>query len=292
MFKRPHLGLKKPSARVVFYFGPKSIYGIIARDWRVFVEKKTCQIKGLKIAYVLQGQGDKYCVIAHGWGTNIETMMGVYEQVKKNYRVLLYDAPGFGQSDDPQEVWGTEDYADFLKDLCDHFEIDKADFIGHSFGGKTLTIFAVKYPDLVRRLVLIDASGVLPKRGLDYYFKVYSFKFLKKVYLFFHRGQGRDKALEGFYKKFGSDDYQASQGIMRKTFVKVVNESTEAYFPKISQPTLLIWGRQDEATPLWMGKVFEEKIPDAGLVELNGGHYGYVDDYGSFCAVIGSFLKD
>lgn len=218
--------------------------------------------------------------------------MGIYELIKNDYQVLLYDAPGFGDSDDPKEVWGTEDYADFLKDLCDYFGIKKADFIGHSFGGKTLTIFSVKYKDLVNRLILIDASGVLPKRGLDYYFKVYSFKVLKKVYTFFHSGQGKDAALQAFYKKFGSDDYQQAQGIMRKTFVKVVNESTEDYFPKITHPTLLIWGKDDEATPLWMGKVFEDKIPDAGLVELNGGHYSYVDDYGTFSAVIGSFLRD
>ena len=52
----------------------------------------------------------------------------------------------------------------------------------------------------------------------------------------------------------------------------------------------MIWGDEDDATPLSMAKVFEEKIPEAGLVVLKGGHYSYLDAYGQFDAVLRSFL--
>ncbi len=145
---------------------------------------------------------------------------------------LAYDAPGFGDSDEPTGVWSTYDYSDFLLKVLKEFEIDRAIFIGHSFGGKTLTCFAPKHEDMVEKLVLVDASGVLPKRKMSYYFKVYSFKFLKNMYklLFFWKKD----SLEKFYKRFGSDDYRDTSGIMRLTFVKVVNESTEEEFSKIN----------------------------------------------------------
>ncbi len=99
-------------------------------------------------------------------------------------------------------------------------------------------------------------------------------------------------ALEKFYKNHGSDDYQNSQGIMRKVFVKVVNESTLKELSAIKAQTLLLWGDKDDATPLYMGKIFEKEIENSGIVVLNGGHFSYIDDFGTFRAVINSFLGE
>lgn len=55
---------------------------------------------------------------------------------------------------------------------------------------------------------------------------------------------------------------------MRKTFVKVVNMDLSDLYGRIKQPTLLLWGDRDEATPLWMARQMEKSIPDAGLVVL------------------------
>lgn len=144
---------------------------------------------------------------------------------------------------------------------------------------------------MVEKLILVDASGVIPKRDMKYYFKVYSFKTLRFIYTKLNFFKGKEESLKKFYEKFGSDDYQNSQGVMRKTFVKVVNESTVEYFKDIKAPTLLVWGENDDATPLYMGKVFEDNIKDSGLVVLkDAGHYSYIDDYGTFAAVLKSFL--
>lgn len=97
--------------------------------------------------------------------------------------------------------------------------------------------------------------------------------------------------MEKFYKKFGSDDYQDSSGIMRKILVKLVNENLKPLLKDIKAPTLLIWGDEDEATPLYMGKIMEREIADSGLVVLEGtGHYSYLEDYHKFRAVIRAFL--
>lgn len=248
------------------------------------------EIEGYRIAYYDTKIGDQICYVLHGWGANIESVTPIINSLKDRYRVIAYDYYGHGHSQEPREVIGGQEYMDLLKKVVDHFGGEPAFFVGHSFGGKTLTLFACQFPELVKKLVLVDASGVLPKRGMDYYAKVYSFKFLRWVYqtLFFWKDPS--ERTRTFYSKFGSDDYQNSQGIMRKVFVKVVNEETSQSFPEIKAPTLLIWGDKDEVTPLYMAKVFEEKIPDAGLVVLDGGHYSYIDDYSTFQAVIRSFL--
>ncbi len=254
------------------------------------MEKEFIRIDGKKIAVYDTKTGDDVAFVLHGWGANIESVMPIVSSLKDRYRVIAYDSLGHGDSDEPDAVIGGDDYVDLLRKIYDYYGIARATCIGHSFGGKTLTVFAALYPEKVDKLVLVDASGVLPKRSFTYYRKVYTFKFLKKLYKLLFFWQDTEKAMARFYKKFGSDDYKAADGIMRKVFVKVVNESTEEYFPRIQADTLLIWGDEDDATPLSMAKVFEAKIPEAGLVVLKGGHFSYLDAYGQFDAVLRSFL--
>lgn len=254
------------------------------------MEKEFILIDGKKIAVVDTGEGEDVAFVLHGWGANIESVMPIVNSLRDRYRVIAYDSLGHGDSDEPDEVIGGDDYVALLKKIYDHYGVSRATCIGHSFGGKTLSVFAALYPEMVDKLVLMDASGVLPKRSFSYYRKVYTFKFLKNMYKLLFFWQDTEKAMARFYKKFGSDDYKAADGVMRKVFVKVVNESTEEYFPRIQADTLLIWGDEDDATPLYMAKVFEEKIPEAGLVVLKGGHYSYLDAYGQFDAVLRSFL--
>ena len=80
---------------------------------------------------------------------------------------------------------------------------------------------------------------------------------------------------------------------MRQTMVKVINDNLIDLLSLIKVPTLLIWGENDQDTPLYMGKMMEERISDSGLVILKGaGHYSYIDCYDQFKAVINSFLKN
>ena len=97
--------------------------------------------------------------------------------------------------------------------------------------------------------------------------------------------------MEKLYKKFGSDDYQNTSGIMRKIFVRVVNENLKPLLNDIQAPTLLVWGDKDEATPLYMAKIMEKEIKDSGLVVFEGaGHYSYLDEYHRFKKVLESFF--
>ena len=247
-------------------------------------------IQDIDINYIVEGEGTPI-IILHGWGCNIDTVRPIINILNQRYKVYALDLPGFGKSSDPKEVLGSFDYAEIVKKFLELMNIHKATFIGHSFGGKLSIIFGSKYPELVDKIVLIDSAGLIPKRGLKYYTKVYSFKTLRFIYkkLFFWIKD--EKRLEKFYKRFGSDDYQDSSGIMRKVFVKVVNENLKPLLKDIKASTLIIWGDKDDATPLYMAKIMEKEIKNSGLVVFEGtGHYSYLDDYNRFVAVIKAFL--
>ena len=248
-------------------------------------------IDGVEMNYISEGEGD-VILIMHGWEANIPAMLPVHNILKDKFKVYTIDFPGFGESPEPPETWGVYEYADYIKKFIDRLNIDKITLIGHSFGGRISIILANKYPELVDRMVLIDAAGIIPKRSMKYYFKVYSFKFLRKIYNTFFFWMDKDKRMKKFYTKFGSQDYKDASEKMRKILVKVVNEDLKPLLKGIKASTLLIWGRNDTATPVYMGEIMEREIEDSGLVILeNAGHFSYIDQYAQFTAVLKSFFK-
>ena len=249
------------------------------------------EIQELKLNSIVEGEGDNV-VILHGWGANINTVMPIVNILKDKFKVHAIDLPGFGESEEPKEPIDSFKYAEIVKAYMDKVGIKKVVLIGHSFGGKLSIILGNKYPELVEKIVLVNSAGLIPKRKAKYYIKVYSFKGLKFIYkkLFFWLKD--EEKMEKFYKRFGSTDYKESSGVMRKILVTVVNENLKPLLKEIQAPTLLIWGDEDTSTPLYMGKIMEKEIKDAGLVVLEGtGHFSYLDDYGRFSVILKAFLK-
>jgi pimeloyl-ACP methyl ester carboxylesterase len=247
-------------------------------------------IEGIDINYIVEGNGPNVLLL-HGWGANIDTMMPIFNLLVKNFRVYAIDFPGFGQSEEPREVFGVYDYARITKKFIDNFDMDEVILIGHSFGGRVSIVLSSQYKNLVKKMILIDSAGLIPKRGAKYYIKVYSFKVLRALYNTLFFWVDKKERMEKFYKKFGSTDYQNSSGIMRKILVKVVNEDLKPLLKEIEASTLLIWGDKDTATPLYMGKIMENEIRDSGLVVLEGaGHYSYLDSFGRFSIILETFL--
>ena len=199
--------------------------------------------------------------------------------------------PGFGESPEPEQVWGVADYATLIEKFIKVEKIKSPILAGHSFGGRVAIMIASHSSD-IDSLILIDSAGIKPQRSLSYYFKIYSFKASKMMMRLFLSAEAYKKRLEDMRRKKGSSDYANSTDRMRAIMSKVVNEDLTSLLPDISAPTLLIWGENDTATPLADAKKMKKLIPDAGLVAFPGcGHYSFLDNPIQFKAVIQSYLS-
>ena len=244
------------------------------------------QLKEQKIHYSQSGEKGKAVILLHGWGQNISMMEPIEKHLASNFCVYNLDLPGFGGSEEPKEAWSIYDYEGMLEDFCAAFHITDPVLIAHSFGGRIALIYASKNP--VSQMVLTGGAGIRDKRGLDYYVRVYSYKAARKVLDVLHLEKTKEKLM----KNAGSSDYRNTSGIMRETFVKVVNEDLSPLLPKIACETLLVWGEKDEMTPLWMGKKMEREMPDAGLAVFeNDDHFAYWNQMPRFLRVLDAFLK-
>ena len=249
-------------------------------------------IKGLNVEYTLSGDGEAV-VLLHGWGANRKLFENIINVVSLKYKTIAPDFPGFGGSDEPKETWGVNEYADFVIELLSELDIKKAVFLGHSFGGRVIFKLFEKgnLPFEIEKVILVDSAGVKPKKTVAQKIKVRMYKIsrtvlsLKLVTFLF------PDALENLRKKNGSADYNAASPMMRSCLVRVVNEDLTHVFPNVNVPTLLIWGSNDDATPLSDAQLMEKMIPDAGLVVFEGaGHYSFLEQAGRCARVIASFL--
>lgn len=237
------------------------------------------------------GDGTATIVLMHGWGCDHSTLASVERTALAcGYRVINVDFPGFGQSEEPEEVWGVEQYTRLIEHLIDSLSLKTPPvLLGHSFGGRVGILYSSRNP--VEKLILVDAAGIKPKRTFRYYWKIYTFKTLKQLmYLIFGHDEA-ERRLDKRRAKAGSSDYAGASPMMRRILSKVVNEDLCDRLPMIKAPTLLIWGENDTATPISDARKMEKHIPGAGLVSFAGcGHYSFLDNPGQFAAVLRSFL--
>lgn len=252
-------------------------------------------INGVKLHYTDSENRDaRPVIIMHGWGCETATVRSISAALEDKRRVISVDLPGHGKSSEPPllpdgKPWGVYEYADTIEALADYLGLTAPALIGHSYGGRLAIIIGSRRE--TEKIVLVDAAGIKPKRKLKWYWKVYSFKFLKKIAPLLLGKRKAEKLIERRRNKSGSADYRNASPMMRMVMSKSVNQDLRKHLPSIKAPTLLIWGEKDNATPLRDAKIMEKEIPDAGLVSFkNAGHYSFLDEPARFKAIIRTFL--
>jgi pimeloyl-ACP methyl ester carboxylesterase len=250
-------------------------------------------IAGIQTAQLVLGEGVPI-VMLHGWGANIQLMLPLAQRLAPlGYRVYILDLPGFGQSHQPPTAWGVIDYANFIVDFLDHYALENVHLLGHSFGGRVSLVLGAEYPERILKMALADSAGVRPKASSQGQFRLKSYRFVLDTLRRIGMSAQANQLREWYSERYGSADYKAAQGVMRETFVKVVNEDLLPYAARVQASTLLLWGDQDEDTPLWQGQTLEKTIPDAGLVVFNGaGHYSYLDRLNETVRIVDHFYKN
>ena len=91
--------------------------------------------------------------------------------------------------------------------------------------------------------------------------------------------------------KVGSDDYNAASEVMKKTLVLAVNEDLRHLFSKIDVPTLIMWGRGDDAVPLSDAYLIEAAVSDSAVIVFDESkHFPFLTEQARFLAVTRSFF--
>ena len=237
------------------------------------------EVHDIKVNYIQYGSGQDV-VLLHGWGQNIEMMTPLGNPISEKFRVTILDLPGFGKSSEPKTAWTVQDYVLFLKEFLEKIEVKTPIIIGHSFGGRLAILYASLYP--VKKVVLFGAPCVRTKEGLTMKEKL--LKSAKKL-------PWMETLSEKMKKHIGSTDYKNASPIMREVLVNTIHYDLSEAARKITAPTLLIWGEQDEAAPVEEARLLEKLLQDGALIVLPGTHYAYLENLGRVLAILKNFME-
>ncbi len=229
-------------------------------------------------------------IVLHGWRASIEAVGSILAGLGDAAELLAVDLPGFGESPEPAESWDVARYARLVVALADRFGFERFAIVGHSFGCRVSIVLSTEHPERVSRLVFTGAAGIKPRRKASYYAKVALAKLGRFVGAV--GGPPGKRLQDRWRRKVASDDWLAASESFRGTLRNVLGEDLAPRLPRIAAPTLLIWGRDDADTPLWMGERMEREIPNAGLVVIDGGHFAYAERAGEFNRIARHFLVE
>ena len=242
-----------------------------------------------KIYFIQLGEVKPPVLFLHGWGSNPESLLGIAKPISEHRKIISLALPGFSKSVEPEEPWGSYDYVEVLHDWLVDNKIKKVDLVGHSFGGRVSIGFINRYPDMVGRLVLIGSAGLNIPRSLQTQSKILYAKTLNNLYKV--GWKSLREWIDRKRKNLGSADWKAASPIMKKTMSTVIREDLTKELKLIKSSVLLIWGENDTAVPISIGRKMAGLIDQSRLVSLkNAGHYCFIENKGDVLSEIWDFL--
>jgi pimeloyl-ACP methyl ester carboxylesterase len=239
-------------------------------------------------------------VLIHGYTDNARDWVPLIPFLNKHYRLIVVDIRGHGQSDKPECCYARIDFAYDIKLLLDALHIQKADIVGHSLGSMIAQVLAEQWPARMRKVILISSTGgpqpgtVPPKPKYDFAaqirrlqepidpdspFMVEWWSSPKPVNEEFIRRQRRDAA-----------------GIPLAVWLAVLEQGANSVdlrstLPKLTAPTLLIWGSDDPIMEEDVRQSLRDGLPGAKEKVFAGlGHNPFWEEPEAVARVINGFL--
>ncbi len=249
-------------------------------------------IDNINLYYEKYGTKAQNIVILPGWGDNRSTFNYLINYLKDYFTIYILDYPGFGNSSMPLKDLTIFDYTDLIAKFLTILKIDNPILIGHSFGGRIISILTTTYNIKIKKLLLIDVAGIKKKKDIKLLLKETIYKLLKKLSKLLPKNF-RKKYLTYLFNKFSSSDYKALDKRMYKTFQNVVKEDLTSFYSKINLETLILWGVNDQVTPLKDGIKINNLIKDSYLIKIaDTTHFPYLEKSYLTTRIIFEYLKE
>lgn len=216
----------------------------------------------------------------HGYLSSGDSFAGIKNLLQRDFEVFCPDLKGFGKNADMPYPYSLSDYVSEIGEYIDKNGLRNPHVIGHSFGGRIAIKAAAESPELFDKIVLCDAAGLKPRFSLRRAVKKARFRAIKRFF--------PNKKTDKFY----SADYLAVTGVMRESFKLIVEENLDGVLDKIENETLIIYGKNDKETPIYMAKRLYRGIKNSEIKIIDGaGHFSFIDKPFTFYGEVKGFLQ-
>ena len=265
--------------------------------------------EGVRVHYRDDGDPARpVIVLVHGFGDSFLTWEGWIKALSPNYRVITLDLPGHGLTRAPKTYAPEPDrYADLIDALAAKLDLPPFAIVGNSMGGGVAWRFALRHPERLNALVLLDAAGWPPPANSPpppLAFKVMQSgfgKFLLKTIEtrpLTTQGLKADVVDQSLITPAFVDRWVAVQQapghrpILMAVFTAKQTPASKEALAAIKTPTLVLWGEQDHIIPVANARLFADAIPGAKLITYpDAGHLPQLEIPARSAGDVDAFLK-
>ena len=275
-------------------------------------DSKFIDIDGVNIHYKTYGNGDRVFLLIHGFGASTFSFRYVVEPLSKLGKVVVFDLTGFGLSERPERSkfnpnpYSRNGQVEITRRLIETLNLDNIILVGHSMGGTIATIFAVRYPEMVDKLVLEDPAifetGGMP-RALQIFFESPVGRFLFTLFV-----KPLTKSLESVIYKAFYDPSKVTADVLEgyKKSLEVTNWDKGLYeiliadnridfLDKISEiniPVLVVTGKNDRIVPEDDSQKINSILKNSRLILVDGcGHIPHEEKPDVFVDAVRNFIE-
>ncbi|HVO29908.1 MAG TPA: alpha/beta fold hydrolase [bacterium] len=259
-------------------------------------------VDGARVRYVDVGSGPAV-VLVHGFASSLETWAAVMPELSRNHRVIALDLKGFGWTDRPRGDYSPEAQAKIVLDLLSQRGVDRAAFVGHSWGASVVLAAALAAPQRVTRLALYDAWAF--EDQLPSFFLWSRVPGLGETLFGLYYDQRPDERLAAaFYdKKYLTEDLaEAVDKAMKRPGTRAAALAAargqrysrmQERYRTIQQPALLLWGKEDRVALPSIGERLAAELPHSKLVVYpRCGHFPMIEAAAQSNDALASFLAE
>jgi len=247
------------------------------------------------IHYDIAGEGLPF-VLLHGIGSNSKSWRRQLPAFSAAYKVVAWDAPGFGKSADPvSPVPSMREYTESLRALFDSLGFASAFVLGHSLGGIIAQDFYRIYPERVRALILADTT----QGGAAEDVEVRESKLAKRLEMIRRMSPeqlAKERAPALLSSRATKEMLEEAIAIMSEVrrvgyefaSIAMATADERGVLDNITFPLLMLWGEEDQITPVW------RTWPQSAQVETirNAGHLCYLEQADTFNQSVLRFLEE
>jgi pimeloyl-ACP methyl ester carboxylesterase len=250
-------------------------------------------VGGIKAHTLIGGSGPPILVLHGAGGPN--GWRRWHAALAEQYTLYVPSHPGYGLSDSADWMESPRDLARYYLWYLDTLGLERATIIGHSMGGWTAAELAVMNPRAVDQLVLVAPAGLKAEQGeiLDIFY--YPIDQLRDM---LYHDSGQVPEWDELYGTPPTPEQQdlalrAREMSARLTWKPYMHNPRLPHFlPRLTNPSLIVWGRQDQIVPVICGEQYARLLPNATLRVIEGcGHSPMIERPDDFLARVRAFLS-
>jgi len=233
----------------------------------------------ISIAYRDEGEGKDTLLFIHGLSSYIPAWNKIFPELSKNYRCIAIDLPGYGKSSQGIFSGSVNNYNNVIFRFIKKMKLDNVTLVGHSMGGHLAIASALAFPSIIKNLILMAPAGIetftakekewiIENSQPDFYFSAGDEQIINAFKSnFFNMPDDVYPMIEDRIRMREYPNFHDYCQIITNSLKGLLDEPVYNLLCKISQPTLIMFGKNDKWIP---NKYLHKELTTEDIANIGG----------------------